>query len=90
VSVFTFVILIILISTVGKVIAGRQYPRMPPPPPPSPSLPPGEAEELRDTIDRLEDRLSRLEQERDFYRDLLDDPRRKQGLPPSQWDTDGE
>ncbi|HSG46504.1 MAG TPA: hypothetical protein VLA43_01700 [Longimicrobiales bacterium] len=82
-GVFEFVILIVLISTFGKVVAQRGS-RLPPPQPrDEPRLPPGEIQELRDTLDRMDERLARIEEERDFYRKLLDDPRRKEGDLPS-------
>jgi len=78
-GVFEFVLLIVLISTFGKVLQGRarrveryrDEPRLPPP----------ELQEMREMLERMEERLGRIEEERDFYRALLDDPRRKEGLP---------
>ena len=82
-GVFEFIILIVLISTIGKVVAQRG-PRLPPAPPrDEPRLPPGEIQELRETLERMDERLGRIEEERDFYRALLDDPRRKEGDLPS-------
>ena len=85
-SVFDFVLAIILISTVGKIIQERVK-RVPPPQ--APPLPPPEVQELRDTLDGMDERLARLEEERDFYRALLDDPRRKEGLPSPPGDAGG-
>ena len=72
-GVFEFVITLVLISTVGRIIAARRRP-----------LPlPGESlrvdtEDLlrvRETIADLSTRMERLEEERDFYKDLLEPPR---------------
>ena len=82
-GVFEFVITLVLISTVGRIIARRR------------PLPlPGESfqvdtEELRrigDTISDLSGRVERLEEERDFYKDLLEPPSgsRKLPLPDSE------
>ena len=87
-SVFEFVLAIVLISTVGKIIQERVK-RVPPPPSQAPPLPPAEVQELRDTLEGMDERLARLEEERDFYRALLDDPRRKEGLPPPPGDVPG-
>ena len=62
----------VLISTVGKVLSDRssskeiggEKPR----------LARGEADDLREMVDNLSGRLHRLEEERDFYRDLLEAP----------------
>jgi hypothetical protein len=83
-GVFEFVLLIVLISTFGKVLQGRtrrverhrEEPRLPPPEF-------QELQELRETLERMDERLGRIEEERDFYRKLLEDPRRKSGDLPS-------
>ncbi len=78
-GVFEFVITLVLISTVGRIIGRRRRP-----------LPlPGESfqvdtEELRrigDTISELSGRVERLEEERDFYKDLLEPPSGSRQLP---------
>lgn len=80
-GIFEFIILITLISTVGKVITERRQPRMPPPPPPDrPALPPRELERMEDAMSELAERVGRLEEERDFYKQLLDSPGRKESL----------
>ena len=79
-GVFEFVIALVFISTVGRIISRRRRP-----------LPhPGESfkvdtEELRrigDTISDLSGRVERLEEERDFYKDLLEPPSGSRKLPP--------
>lgn len=70
-TVFEFVLAIVLISTVGKVITeiasrGRAASG-------SAELP--ELDELRDTVGELSSRVHTLEEERDFYRALLEAPR---------------
>ena len=83
-GVFEFVIALVFISTVGRIISRRRRP-----------VPlPGESfkvdtEELRrigDTISDLSGRVERLEEERDFYKDLLEPPSgsRKLPLPDSE------
>jgi hypothetical protein len=86
-GVFEFVLAIVLISTVGKIIQERV--KRVPPPAQAPPLPPREVQELRDTLDGMDERLGRLEEERDFYRALLEDPRRREGLPSPPGDTPG-
>ena len=88
-GIFEFILLMVLISTVGKVLARRGH-RVPPPAEP-PRLPPGELERVREALDDLGERLGRLEEERDFYRELLEHPGRKRGLPSagSGGDDDG-
>jgi len=79
-GIFEFIIVLVFISTVGKIIAGRRRPlRLP-----------GESfqvdtEELRrigDTITQLSSRVERLEEERDFYKDLLEPPAGSRTLTP--------
>lgn len=79
-GLFEFVIILVVVSTAGRIIAGRRRP-----------LPlPGESfqvdtEELRrigDTITDLSGRVERLEEERDFYKDLLEPPSGSRNLPP--------
>ncbi len=71
-GVFEFIIVLVIISTVGKVVSGRRARRDP-----RGDLPQGgraEVERIRDSVDDLGGRLTRLEEERDFYRELLDSP----------------
>ncbi len=79
-GVFEFVVVLVLISTVGKVAAqrfAREKPRGD-----SPQVGPGEIERIRETIDELSGRVMRLEEERDFYKELLESPERQRELLP--------
>lgn len=86
IGVFEFVLLIVLISTAGKVLTSRSSrPRLPP------GARPEDVEQLNDAVSELHARLTRLEEERDFYRALLDSPDRKTlpeppggGVPPDE------
>ncbi len=83
-GVFEFVIALVFISMLGKVLS-RRTPRRPP----QAELPPGERAELesiRDTMHDLSGRLQRLEEERDFYKDLLEAPRGRREIPPPEGD----
>ena len=53
-------------------------------------LPPGggELDGLRDAIEGATVRLDRLEEERDFYRDLLDLPETRRAISPSAVEED--
>lgn len=73
-GVFEFVIVLVVVTTIGKVVTelhesrtlGRQ-----------PSIaPPAEIEHLREAMDEMSTRLQVLEEERDFYRKLLEAPDR--------------
>ena len=79
-GIFEFILLIALISTVGKVLSERGRPAVPPPPPDRPFLPPREVERMREAMDDLSERVGRLEEERDFYRQLLESPGRRESL----------
>ncbi|MEJ2206937.1 MAG: hypothetical protein P8170_22855 [Gemmatimonadota bacterium] len=80
-GVFEFIIALVVISTIGKVLTER-LPRGKPQAQPSP-LPPGEVERIHEALEDLNGRLLRIEEERDFYRELLESPeRRREGLPP--------
>ena len=80
-GVFEFIIVLVLISTVGKVLSQRLPRRKPQAQPPP--LPPAEVERIHEALEDLGGRLLRLEEERDFYKELLESPeRRREGLPP--------
>ena len=71
-GVFEFVIVLVLISTLGKVLTEINDRR---------ALPPAgkgagtqEVEALREAVADLGTRLHQLEEERDFYRNLLEAP----------------
>lgn len=80
-GVFEFIIILVVISTVGKVISDRRPRRDP-----RGGLPQGgaraELERIRETVDDLGGRLVRLEEERDFYKELLDSPGRRGAISP--------
>ena len=83
-GVFEFVITLVLISTVGNIIARRRRP----PPLPGETFK-VDTEELRrigDTISDLSSRVERLEEERDFYKDLLEPSSGSRQLPPPDSD----
>lgn len=77
-GVFTFIIAIVLISTVGKILTDRA-PRVQAPSK-APQLAPGDLDRINEAMDDLSGRLGRLEEERDFYKELLEAPERKRGL----------
>lgn len=81
VGVFEFVLVLVLISTIGKVLSDRSA-RPPLPTHHAERLPPGEIEGLREAVDDLSQRLHRLEEERDFYKELLESPERKRLSSP--------
>lgn len=77
-GVFEFVVAIIALSTIGK-LASEWIKRSQA----APSVGSGQGESLEGAIDDLNRRLTLLEEERDFYRDLLDAPEpRRQVRPP--------
>ena len=79
---FEFVIVLVLISAVGRAISRRPHHREA-----RGELPPGGREELeriRGTVEDLSGRLGRLEEERDFYKDLLDGPGTHRAIPPPE------
>jgi hypothetical protein len=78
IGVFEFIVLVVLISTIGKVVMARQG---------RPALPeaprrPEEILQLNDAITELNARLEKLEDERDFYRALLEPPKNAPSPPP--------
>lgn len=80
-GVFEFVIVLVGISTLGKVVTEINDRR---------ALPPAngggdaqEVEALREVVADLGTRLHRLEEERDFYRNLLEAPRESSALESS-------
>jgi hypothetical protein len=82
---FEFVIVLVLIITITNAISGRRGRQS--------ELPSGaadneELERLRETMGQLSSRLELLEQERDFYRDLLDAPANRRGISPPESSAD--
>ena len=83
-GVFTFIVLIVLISTIGKAVSNRP---LRDPKGAGPQLSPGEIDRVRESLDDLSGRVGRLEEERDFYKQLLDTPPEQRGLPsPNEGD----
>lgn len=70
-GVFEFVLLIVLITTIGKVVEARSDRTKG-----GKTLPPASADvqHLEEMLGDLNGRLTRLEEERDFYRALLEPP----------------
>ena len=79
-GVFAMVVIVVAIVTIGKVITERRAgPFLLPAGPP-------QSEEillLQESIGQLGVRLEKLEEERDFYRALLDPPDKKAAIPPT-------
>lgn len=75
---FEMVVLLVLITTIGKVLTNRRDALADKGS--APQLAPGEVDSLRDAVDDLSGRVVRLEQERDFYKELLDAPGRQRAL----------
>lgn len=71
VSVFGFVIILVALSTIGKVMSEFAANQRLPPGSPSSS---NDVELLRDAVADMGTRLHKLEEERDFYRQLLEAP----------------
>ncbi len=79
-GVFEFVIALVFISTIGRIAMGRRRPHRLPGE--SFHLDAEELHRVRDTITDLSGRVERLEEERDFYKDLLEPPASRSKLPP--------
>jgi len=69
-GVFEFVILIVVITTIGKVVEGRASRRPAERALSGPS--PQEWQQVEEALTDLNGRLVRLEEERDFYKALLE------------------
>ena len=79
-GVFEFVITLVLIASVAKVIESRR--QAPPLLGESYQMDTEELHRVRDTITDLGTRVERLEEERDFYKDLLEPPSGSPKRPP--------
>ena len=75
-----------IISVVGKAVSRPVEPRQLPGD--SSQGGSGEHESTRAAIDDLSGRLARLEEERDFYKDLLDSPARRREIRPPNTEED--
>lgn len=71
IGVFEFILLIILISTIGKVLTARSGR-----PKPLPGASPDDIDRLHEAVSDLHTRMTKLEEERDFYRAFLESPNR--------------
>lgn len=83
-GVFEFIVVLVLISTAGKVVSrrlDREKPRGA-----SDQVEPGEVERIRETLDDLNGRVVRLEEERDFYKELLESPEKRRELQRPRMD----
>ena len=87
-GVFEFVIVLVLISTVGKVARDRRESRAMDKG--ASQIGEGAFEGLRDTVDEMNTRLQRIEEERDFYRELLESPQRPHAIPAPSGDLGKE
>ena len=79
-GIFEFVLALVIIATAGKIAERRfSQPRR------DQSLQAGtdELHRLRETMTDLSGRLEHLEQERDFYKDLLEPKADRRELPPA-------
>lgn len=65
-GIFEFVIVLVLIATVGEVVKTRVGR------PTGVAPPPQDTRHLEETVEHLSQRVLRLEEERDFYRALLE------------------
>lgn len=81
-GVFEFVIVLVVVSTIGKVVTDFGHRRQLPGPTSQQSGP--VVEGLRDEIADLSGRLQLLEEERDFYRNLLEAPKGGATQPPDE------
>jgi hypothetical protein len=76
---FAFIITLVLISTAAKIIERRRRPTLPGE---SVQVDTEELHRISETITDLSGRVERLEEERDFYKDLLEPPSSSRKLPP--------
>jgi len=77
-GVFEFVLVLVLITTAGKVASQRMARDRVRGGLPGPSA--GDLESLREGLEELNGRVVRLEEERDFYKAWLDAPERTRAL----------
>ena len=96
---FQALVAIIAIVTVGGVVSriisviGRAFSRPAAPLKPSadsPQIVSGEQDSAREAIAELSGRLERLEEERDFYKDLLDSPATRREIAPPDSEPEAE
>jgi len=75
---FAFIITLVLISSAAKIIERRRRPTLPGE---SVQVDTEELHRIGNTISELSGRVERLEEERDFYKDLLEPPSGSRKLP---------
>ena len=80
-GVFEFIIILVMIQTIGRVLT-RRVPQVKAPSE-APQFSPGDAGRINEAMDDLSGRLGRLEEERDFYKQLLEAPDKQRGAPSS-------
>lgn len=73
-------IVLVVVTTIGKIVT--EYNDRRALPPAGGSMSPQTVDSLRDEIADLGARLHRLEEERDFYKELLDSPDERRSLTP--------
>lgn len=83
-GVFEFILLIVLISTVGKVLEARGDRMAKTALPPAPDV-----QHLEEVMGEMSSRLARLEEERDFYRALLEPPEIPRRVPEASGEAQG-
>ena len=76
---FAFIITWVLISTAARIIERRRRPTLPGE---SVQVDTEELHRIAETITDLSGRVERLEEERDFYKNLLEPPSSSRELPP--------
>ncbi len=69
-----------IVRTVGKVTSGRSSPPQLKAGPPRGGS--AELEGIREAIDHVSGRVAHLEEERDFYKDLLESPGTRRSIGP--------
>jgi len=77
-GVFEFIIVLVLISTAGKVLSQRIPRERRGEALPGPTV--ADVEGIREALDELNGRVVRLEEERDFYKALLESPEHRRSL----------
>ncbi len=84
-GVFMFVIILVLIPTLGKLLSEVLHRARLPGPSPQERQ---EFERLRENLDGITERLARLEEERDFYKQLLDAPAKTPQISPPEEESE--
>ncbi len=77
-----------IIAVIGKAFSRPAAPLEPSAD--SPQIVSGEQDSAREAIAELSGRLERLEEERDFYKDLLESPATRRAIPPPDSEPEAE